>query len=485
MKRFVAILLVLLMTMQIPMMTIAEAPTFGNLTPHSDIRTNIMIKPGLNLNQNPNQNLNQILDQNEDGTEEILIDTDEPDTQNLEDLNSDIQKVVENPTTLQCASQKGKPSDLSSYTDKDGIAVDWNNADLRWWFQWDSKTKDIASAVWQVSVVKFADDPSNWKNPAGLVASGTLNSSQKEFYIDFAGFSQTPQKWSQEYTKNTVMPYIKNVLQTNKSRLLTSKNQAAYNSILKKSSQIAASRTNAFAGININNKRELNLKLVEVTKKMATDMNATKKKNYYVRVVPLNGQGKCMEMPGAQREISYGETGSASDNDASIELMITARGGSKDETNPYVILKDIYLDWSSTSWYFLTDSPEGIKNSMVQVSTAPFPSIYDNDWKNPKGLVYQKDSIYGKFILNPSVFAQKKDANKPTQIAYYVRTIFTDDSQKENNNNIYVSNTIKVIYGDMENSTPVQMQVPIPIYRPVISLKEYQPIHVGDNKGCF
>ena len=292
MKRFIATLLVFLIAMQIPMMSIGAA-TLYKQQPMGG--TSIIDTPQLSQGDEDNQ--------------EIILDTDESDTQNTDGtdtqntVGTDIQKsglleIAENPTTLKSAPKKGKPSNLSAYTNNDDNFIDWNKADLKWWFQWDSKLENIASAVWQVSVVKFADNPTDWKNPTGLVASGKLNSSQKEFYIDFAGFCQTKQKWSEEYSKNTTMPYIKNVLQMNKSKIITSKNQVTFNNLLKEASRIAALKTDLLKGVNLNNKKELNLKLVELTKNLATSMNATQKKTYYVRVVALDKQGKSIKKIG-------------------------------------------------------------------------------------------------------------------------------------------------------------------------------------------
>jgi hypothetical protein len=65
--------------------------------------------------------------------------------------------------------------------------------DLKWWFEWQTNAAGAAAGFWQVSVsmVPFLDvDATNWKNPPGVVASGTVagvpQGAPKEFQIDLA-----------------------------------------------------------------------------------------------------------------------------------------------------------------------------------------------------------------------------------------------------------------------------------------------------------
>jgi hypothetical protein len=80
--------------------------------------------------------------------------------------------------------------DLSMYTDASYSAfIDKNENSVRWFYFNLTGATGASKVVWQVSTSPFLGFNINWRNPAGLVASGQVVASTKEFSINFAEFA--------------------------------------------------------------------------------------------------------------------------------------------------------------------------------------------------------------------------------------------------------------------------------------------------------
>lgn len=66
-------------------------------------------------------------------------------------------------------------------------------------FSWNTEEDGVASALWQVSTLRFPPDNALWKNPPGLVASGNAPLENRQsgkyprvFFVDFGNFAPKP-----------------------------------------------------------------------------------------------------------------------------------------------------------------------------------------------------------------------------------------------------------------------------------------------------
>jgi hypothetical protein len=77
----------------------------------------------------------------------------------------------------------------SLYTKSDDGALIEASGNRQRYFYADYGTLNPYAIVWQVSRATFNGFSTNWKNPSGLVASGTIVPASKEFVIDFSKFT--------------------------------------------------------------------------------------------------------------------------------------------------------------------------------------------------------------------------------------------------------------------------------------------------------
>lgn len=80
--------------------------------------------------------------------------------------------------------------DKAIYTDASHSAfIDKDGSNVRWFYFDMNNAPGVSKVVWQVSTAPFGGYTYNWKNPTGLVASGQVSASAKEFSINFADFA--------------------------------------------------------------------------------------------------------------------------------------------------------------------------------------------------------------------------------------------------------------------------------------------------------
>lgn len=470
MKRFIATSLALILLIQAPLTAFATVTT---LQPTTRVIKPIkpVVVPSVVL-----QPLKQLEEQ--------------PTLTKLESINIDELLIpFENPTSLKTALQAGEPSSSEGYAENDGVLIDWNSPSLKWWFQWDSSLENIDRLQWQVATMPFVNDPSKWKTPPGLVGSGALNPTDAAFAIDFGAFNQTATQWSKEYTQIQAIPYIQKVLVTNKKTLATAKNTPTFNKIVNKPIVSSLNVGGVTAIRNIKNPQVQLLKAQEQSKNMATMMNTAKARKYYIRVVPLDAQGQCLSSPSMQREVVFGQIPPKAPD---VLLTTTLTGEKASEVMPYAETGKVYVDWNTSLpyCYFKTTIPKEVLEGQIQVSTKPFTSGPDADWANPDGLVFQEnlDAVqtgftYATIKQELTSFAPKKANRGKSLFHYYVRTIFTKDSDDKA---LLVSNTIDMFYGQLSTQDiQIYDKVKIPIYKPLISVKSYTPIHSETAKWNF
>lgn len=169
--------------------------------------------------------------------------------------------------------------------------VYWKSPDQRIVkFSWNTKEQGVASALWQVSTLRFSPDTSIWDTPPGLVASGIAPLETKQpgryprvFFIDFGLFAPKPPVESKPLVKPL---QIKNTQTREQPKLKLKQSVSAVQAQKKPSVQIRP------------DPRSL------VTKQGPLD---TFNMPYYVRLVPLDASGTPVDLPSEAVTILYGD----------------------------------------------------------------------------------------------------------------------------------------------------------------------------------
>ncbi|MHB1001182.1 MAG: hypothetical protein ACYC27_18215 [Armatimonadota bacterium] len=165
--------------------------------------------------------------------------------------------------------------------------VDWHKGDLNLKFGWKSDRKGIASAVWQVSEIRYASNLNDWKNPPGLLASGKsdlpVDNSDAIFYVDLTKFAPKPPS---SFTSIAAMTSVNKAAIKNAMSLVGKKDKKdKKNNIFLKTSNIPS----------------------VMKSKMDAEPAVFPAHVYYIRLVPLDKNGKCAGQPSNPVEIHYGE----------------------------------------------------------------------------------------------------------------------------------------------------------------------------------
>lgn len=165
--------------------------------------------------------------------------------------------------------------------------VNWKTGDTNLKFGWKSKRKDIVSAVWQVSDIRYAANLNDWKNPPGLLASGKSDVQTSDygtiFYVDLTMFAPKPP---------SNIKTISAMSSTNKSAIVN-----------------AMSLVDRKAGKDKKANIFIKAKTIPAVlkSKMEAEPLVLPQYVYYIRVVPLDKNGKCAGQPSNTVEIHYGE----------------------------------------------------------------------------------------------------------------------------------------------------------------------------------
>ncbi|MBN1332452.1 MAG: hypothetical protein JW971_01700 [Synergistales bacterium] len=171
-------------------------------------------------------------------------------------------------------------------------------------FSWNTEEDGVASALWQVSTLRFSPDNTLWKNPPGLVASGPAPLENRQsgkyprvFFVDFGTFAPKPPSESSLLIKpeQILKPEVKSVPKLKLKQTTPTLQPQQAPSVQIKPVQ----------------------GLLDIKKK---DPLQTFNMPYYVRVVPLDSAGNPSGIPSEPVTILYGDP----INDGSIEFVPSA-----------------------------------------------------------------------------------------------------------------------------------------------------------------
>ena len=365
----------------------------------------------------------------------------------------DLKAILTSPTyntklTLYAATDATKP--FSKPTDKisvitgslytradDGAFIESSGNKVRYFYA-DYGTLTPYAIVWQVSRAPFTGFQDNWKNPRGLVSTGTIKPAVKEFTIDFSKF-----------TSKTIVPINPTIFKTESE-------QTFY------------------------------VRAVPVDK----NMNCIGDPGEGIRV--LYGQ----KTPGSQRQTVITVNGKQILKPSTFELWVTRRDGDitcggEFPNIPKHINKVSFNTLSTVKWFQFKNFPKDTKTIVLQISVKPFDVKDPVD--KPSGLVYSKTympPIPSQFCVNTenSVavkfhdFAPADSTMKPGDyIPYYVRAVAFLPSSTPGSNDYSLSDVVIVNYEKQDTVTLYQFKnVAVPTYIPSVKITHYEPIKWQD-----
>jgi hypothetical protein len=350
--------------------------------------------------------------------------------------------------TLYAATDATKP--VSKPTDKisvmtgslytradDGAFIESSGNKVRYFYA-DYGTLTPYAIVWQVSRAPFTGFQDNWKNPRGLVSTGTITPAVKEFTIDFSKF-----------TTNPIIP-INQIIPKTESE------QTFY------------------------------VRAVPVDK----NMNCIGDPGEGIRV--LYGQ----KTPGLQKQIAVTVNGKQILKPSTFELWVTRGDGditcSGEFPNKLEHISEVGFNTLGTvKWFQFKNFPKDTKTIILQISVKPFDTKDPID--KPSGLVYSKaytppippqfcPSTENSVAVKFHDFAPDDSTMKPGDyIPYYVRAVAFSPSSTPGSNDYSLSDVVKVNY--MKQNTVILYQfknVAVPTYIPSVKITHYEPIKWQD-----
>jgi len=304
-------------------------------------------------------------------------------------------------------------SDYSSFVDVSG--------DKKCWFFYNlENVRGISKVVYQVSTAPYIGFKEGWKNPIGLIASGDVPTSQKEFFIDLGSINQ----------KNFLIL---------KSSIIQGTN-AAYNPIKQK------------------------------------------QKIYYVRAVPVDLKGDPIGDPGKGLAIKYGEANTSGNNNAQKQdfelwspVSYVGRYSNENHDKPHLQESVSFSpkEVDSQRIFHFHGIDTDTKKIIIQVSTTAFAA--NSEWPNTQNIVYEKSYDLPTTVNQPisdkdkanSCYYEEIDDLYPNTIPvpfakfgvplsemqvgvytkYYVRGIALKPSLIPGELDLSYSQTVTVVYG--------------------------------------
>ena len=332
-----------------------------------------------------------------------------------------VASLPSKPTTAASSKAENKPLILTpdSSTYLQTAFIDRSQSPIRWFSIVKDSGLSPAKYVWQVSLSPF--DPTAQLDPKGLLSSGEISASSTEFSIDF-------------------------------SKALTVKNLA---------DRFGLSES------------KLNLFYLLSAAKMGS---VPVQKTYYVRVLPLDKDGKPIGDGGAGMPILYGDPISLPMSNLIIGIntrfeLLSARiqGGMDfggEFPNDFDAVYQKTIDSASTDRYFYflpSEFPIHATSLVIQVTKAPFSGSL---WDTVPGLVYQKRINKGEAAFDgldqyngiKVDFAEFAPANSTLTddqfITYYIRSVALTPTDKTGVMSAKISKTVTIKYG-RNTSVPV------------------------------
>lgn len=359
-----------------------------------------------------------------------------------------------NPITLYAATAPGKPATRPggpvlinpgfSFIDSSTVFIDekpeYTNGlrsafvekggDEVLWFAWTSSFGSFENITWQISKLPFDGDEEDWKNPGGLLKSGTISKETYEFSVDFSKLGQP--------------------------------------------------RLSLTGGIGL-------ISLIENEK-----INPSQE-ILYVRAVATDASGNIIGEPGKGLEVLYGDRITYIPNVLFIRIPFTLLSGEKagliSATGEFRNnLTDgsirFYNTDNSSPWYF---RPEGFsrETDTIYIQVTRVEPGTDRDWwRDPAGLVYEK-----KLVRGDDDFDNLEDQNHTIPIdiksfaglppdLFYIRAVALSDGPLAGTVKAEYSKTVVMKYNyasDEYEYIPPPQVIYIDANVPEVKLIEYQP----------
>ena len=294
------------------------------------------------------------------------------------------------PCKLKVSSVFRQPSgEMERYVEKTARTVDWNKKDLRCFFQWDSKSKGaVKSYICQVSLFPYSKTDSDWRNPPGLVYKKRFLGNSNTFSIDFRRFAPNPLAITRHFLNRNNLIRIERAIRAAEKKLISVPKG-------RKKQRVSAKALRAKTAVAIkSNKRQpfivsrkLQLKKSSPLSRLKTrgppikgrDALPQTRRDYYVRVIPLNGSGRNVSAPSNTIGIDYGEP--------KLGAAVNWHGtGQPDRlkvpiNNPQMVVKAYEpIRWPTTEcqyWFKVWKEPTGIFKGMYKVGQ----ELYINPYK--------------------------------------------------------------------------------------------------------
>ncbi|MHC1735327.1 MAG: hypothetical protein AB9921_06620 [Erysipelotrichaceae bacterium] len=321
--------------------------------------------------------------------------------------------------------------------------IDSSTSPTRWFSIVKDPSITPAKYVWQVGVAPFAGAGKDLLNPGGLLSSGDVAATSSEFSIDFSK---------------------------------------------------ALNVTKLSGRLNISQDRLKSFYLIPTLKMGAVPVQKT----YYVRVLPVDAEGKVIGDGGTGMAIKYGDPFTLPTNNIIIGInqrfdMLTPRfqgepGGSGEFPNSFneVYQKSINSSYESLYYCFVPKNyPVTATSLVLQVTKTPFSGSL---WNTVPGLVYQKRINAGEAAFDTldedhwlqvdfKSFAPANETLNDNQfITYYVRTVALTPAGQPGVMSAKYSKTVTIQYG-RDTTTPVIFEnIKVDPHIPEVVSFSYTPI---------
>lgn len=342
---------------------------------------------------------------------------------------------------------KSKPTDklqiasASTYSKADNAALIESAGNRVRYFAYALTRAVPAKVVWQVARVPFVGFPTNWQNPAGLVASGQVTGTAGEFSIDFGTFA------SKLSSSGTLQP--------------------------------------------------LSVPIVRVS------ATAKTQQTLYVRAVPVDAGGRCIGDPGEGIRVLYGSSlsippSASKPNVVSGTFQIwtplrdlePTSGKEFPNTLEHLTTVGTNAEGTSAHWFQFRNADASVTSVVFQVAAKPFSNT--ESWDAPTGLVYSK--VYATLPISvlpdflnavPITFSQFAVAASTLKagdsVPYYLRVVGLKTPTIPGTTSAIISETITVNWYKQQTVTIYQWKtVSVSSYTPTIQVVHYQPVQWED-----
>lgn len=336
-----------------------------------------------------------------------------------------VATLPQKPDTLATNRPQDKPASFSPNRSTYGQTafIDASTSTIRWFSIVKDDGLTAAKYLWQVGLAPFSGSGGDQLNPKGLLSSGEITSSATEFSIDF-------------------------------SSALTVKSLANRFSL----SEDRLKRFYLFSASSLG--------------------SIPTQKTYYVRVLPIDAQGKVIGDGGTGMPVLYGDPITLPINNIIIgintrfDLLSTqeqgAPGGSAEFPNRFNTVYTKNLDPSNLDelyyCFYPQDTPTTATSLVLQVTKTPFSGSI---WNTVPGLVYEKRINQGEAAFSPldnfhwlevdfSKFAPSfSELGIDKFINYYVRIVALTPTTTPGVMSAKLSKVVTIKYGKETTVTPV------------------------------